>query len=92
MKVWIIISLMFLIENSELRIAETTREGTRFFMSEKQCMNSLENKMVEGEKLVEFFGGSFITGGSVFQKVKQCTEISLTEKDLKNLLRDLKKN
>ena len=92
MKVWIIISLMFLIENSELRIAETTREGTRFFMSEKQCMNSLENKMVEGEKLVEFFGGSFITGGSVFQKVKQCTEISLTEKDLKKLLRDLKKN
>ena len=75
MKVWITISLMFLIENSQVKIAETTREGARFFKTEKQCMNSLKNKMVDGEELVEFFGGSFVTGGSVFQKVKQCTEI-----------------
>ena len=92
MNVWIIISLMFLIENSQVKIAETTREGERFFKSEKQCMNSLTNKMVEGEELVEFFGGSFVTGGSVFQKVKQCAEISLGEKELKKFLRDMKKN
>ena len=92
MKVWIIISLMFLIENSQVKIAETTREGERFFKSEKQCMNSLTNKMVEGEELVEFFGGSFVTGGSVFQKVKQCAEISLGEKELKKFLRAMKKN
>jgi hypothetical protein len=55
-------------------------------------MNSLENKMVDGEILVEFFGGSFVTGGSVFQKVKQCTEITLTEKELKKFLRDIKKD
>ena len=44
MKVWIIVSLMFLIENSQVKIAETTREGARFFKSEKQRMNSLKNK------------------------------------------------
>ena len=92
MKGWIIVSLMFLIENSQVKIAETTKEGARFFMTEKQCINSLKNKMVEGEELVEFFGGSFVTGGSVFQKVKQCTEISLSEKQLKKFLRDVKKN
>ena len=91
MKVWIIVSLMFLIENSQVKIAETTKEGARFFKTEKQCVNSLENKMVEGEFLVEFFGGSFVTGGSVFQKVKQCAEISFTEKELKRFLRDVKK-
>ncbi len=91
MKVWIIVSLMFLIENSQVKIAETTKEGDRFFRTEKQCKNSLENKMVDGEKLVEFFGGSFVTGGSVFQKVKQCAEITLTEKELKKILRDIKK-
>ena len=92
MKVWIVVSLMFLIENSHVKIAETTREGTRFFKTEKQCVNSLKNKMVEGEKLVEFFGGSFVTGGSVFQKVKQCAELSLSEKELKKFIRDMKKN
>ena len=91
MKVWIIVSLMFLIENSQVKIAETTKEGDRFFRTEKQCKNSLKNKMVDGEILVEFFGGSFVTGGSVFQKVKQCTEINLTEKELKKLLREIKK-
>ena len=51
MKVWIIISLMFLIEDSQVKIAETTMEGNRFFKTERQCLNSLENKMVDGEKL-----------------------------------------
>ena len=61
-----------------------------FFSSEKQCLNSLENKMVDGDTMVEFFGGAFVTGGSVFQKIKQCMSIDLEEKQLKRLLREMK--
>ena len=90
MKVWIIVSVMFLMENSQVKIAETVNDNLRFFNSEKQCLNSLENKMVDGEIMVEFFGGAFVTGGSVFQKVKQCMAIDLQEKTLKRLLREMK--
>ena len=71
MKVWIIVSVMFLMENSQVKIAETVNDSSRFFNTEQQCLNSLESKMLDGDKLVEFFGGSFVTGGSVFQKIKQ---------------------
>ena len=90
MKVWIIVSVMFLMENSEVKIAETVNDSSRFFNTEKQCLNSLENKMVDGDKIVEFFGGSFVTGGSVFQKIKQCIAIELQEKQLKRFLREIK--
>ena len=90
MKVWIIASVMFLIENSQVKIAETVNDSTRFFSTEKQCLNSLEKKMVDGDVMVEFFGGAFVTGGSVFQKIKQCMEIELQEKQLKRLLREMK--
>ena len=90
MKVWIIVSVMFLMENSQVRIAETVNDGSRFFNTEKQCLNSLQNKMLDGDLMVEFFGGSFVTGGSVFQKIRQCMEIDLEEKQLKRLLREMK--
>ncbi len=90
MKVWIIVSIMFLMENSQVKIAETVNDTARFFNTEKQCLNSLQNKMVDGDELVEFFGGSFVTGGSVFQKIKQCMPIDLEEKTLKRLLREMK--
>ena len=90
MKVWIIVSIMFLMENSQVKIAETVNDSSRFFSTEKQCINSLEKKMVDGDMLVEFFGGSFVTGGSVFQKIKQCIAIELREKQLKRLLREMK--
>ena len=54
------------------------------------ALNSLENKMVDGDMMVEFFGGAFVTGGSVFQKIKQCMPIDLQEKQLKRLLREIK--
>ena len=90
MKVWMIISVMFLMENSQIKIAEMVNDSSRFFNTEKQCINSLENKMVDGDIMVEFFGGSFVTGGSVFQKIKQCVAIELQEKQLKRLLREMK--
>ena len=90
MKVWIIVSVMFLMENSQVKIAETVNDSSRFFSTEKQCINSLEKKMVDGDMIVEFFGGSFVTGGSVFQKIKQCIAIELQEKQLKRLLREMK--
>ena len=90
MKVWIIVSTMFLMENSQVKIAETVNDSSRFFISERQCLNSLQNKMVDGEKMVEFFGGAFVTGGSVFQKIKQCMAMELEEKQLKRLLREMK--
>ena len=90
MKVWIIVSVMFLIENSQVKIAETVNDSSRFFNTEKQCLNSLKNKMVDGEMMIEFFGGAFVTGGSVFQKVKQCMAIDLEEKQLKRFLREMK--
>ena len=90
MKVWIIVSVMFLMENSQVRIAETVNDGSRFFNTEKQCLNSLQNKMLDGDLMVEFFGGSFVTGGSVFQKIRQCMEIDLEETQLKRLLREMK--
>ena len=90
MKVWIIVSVMFLMENSQVKIAETVNDSSRFFNTEKQCLNSLENKMVDGDMMVEFFGGEFVTGGSVFQKIKQCMPIDLQEKQLKRLLREIK--
>ena len=90
MKVWMIVSVMFLMENSQVKIAETVNDNTRLFSTEKQCLNSLENKMVNGDVMVEFFGGAFVTGGSVFQKIKQCMEIELREKQLKRLLREMK--
>ena len=90
MKVWIIVSVMFLMENAQVKIAETVNDSPRFFSSEKQCLNSLENKMVDGDVMVEFFGGAFVTGGSVFQKIKQCMSIDLEEKQLKRLLREMK--
>ena len=90
MKVWIIVSIMFLMENSQVKVAETVNDTARFFKTEKQCLNSLQNKMVDGDELVEFFGGSFVTGGSVFQKIKQCMPIDLEEKTLKRLLREMK--
>ena len=65
MKVWIIVSVMFLMENTQVKIAETVNDNSRFFNTEKQCLNSLKNKMVDGDIMVEFFGGSFVTGGSV---------------------------
>ena len=40
--------------------------------------------------MIEFFGGAFVTGGSVFQKIKQCMAIDLEEKQLKRLLREIK--
>ena len=89
MKVWIIVSVMFLMENSQVKIAETVNDSARFFSTEKQCLNSLENKMVDGDVMVEFFGGAFVTGGSVFQKINQCMEIELEEKQLKRLLREM---
>ena len=46
--------------------------------------------MLDGDIMVEFFGGSFVTGGSVFQKIKQCVAIELQEKQLKRLLREMK--
>ena len=55
MKVWIIVSVMFLMENSQVKIAETIDDSSRFFNTEKQCLNSLENKMVAGDTMVEFF-------------------------------------
>ena len=90
MKVWIIVSVMFLMENSQVKIAETVNDSSRFFNTEKQCLNSLTNKMVDGDIMIEFFGGAFVTGGSVFQKIKQCMEIDLEEKQLKRFLRELK--
>ena len=90
MKIWIIVSVMFLMENAQVKIAETVNDSPRFFSSEKQCLNSLENKMVDGDVMVEFFGGAFVTGGSVFQKIKQCMSIDLEEKQLKRLLREMK--
>ena len=90
MKIWIVVSVMFLMENAQVKIAETVNDSSRFFYSEKQCLNSLENKMVDGDMLVEFFGGEFVTGGSVFQKIKQCMSIDLEEKQLKRLLREMK--
>ena len=90
MKVWIIVSVMFLMENSQVKIAETVNDSSRFFNTEKQCLNSLENKMIDGDNMVEFFGGAFVTGGSVFQKIKQCMSIDLEEKQLKRLLREMK--
>ena len=89
MKVWIIVSVMFLMENSQVKIAETVNDSSRFFNTESQCLNSLENKMVEGDVMVEFFGGAFVTSGPVFQKIKQCMAIELEEKQLKRLLRDI---
>lgn len=90
MKVWIIVSIMFLMENSQVKIAETMKDDARFFKTEKQCLNSLKNKMVDGDILVDFFGGSFVTSGSVFQKIKQCMAIELEEKELKRFLREIK--
>ena len=90
MKVWIIVSVMFLMENSQVKIAETVNDSSRFFNTEKQCLNSLESKMVDGDVMVEFFGGAFVTGGSVFQKIKQCMTIDLQQKQLKRLLREIK--
>ena len=75
-------------EESQVKIAETTIESSRFFKTEKQCKNSLRNKMVDGDIFVDFFGGSFVTSGSVFQKIKQCTKTHLAEKQLKSLLRE----
>ena len=90
MKVWIIVSVMFLMENSQVKIAETVNDSSRFFNTEKQCLNSLTNKMVDGDMMIEFFGGAFVTGGSVFQKITQCMAIDLEEKQLKRFLRDMK--
>ena len=90
MKIWIVVSVMFLMENAQVKIAETVNDTSRFFSSEKQCLNSLKNKMVDGDIMVEFFGGAFVTGGSVFQKIKQCIAIDLEEKQLKRLLREMK--
>ena len=90
MKVWIIISVMFLMENAHVKIAETVNDSSRLFNTEKQCLNSLERKMVDGDTMIEFFGGSFVTGGSVFHKIKQCVAIELEQKQLKRLLRDIK--
>ena len=90
MKIWIVVSVMFLMENAQVKIAETVNHSSRFFSSEKQCLNSLENKMVDGDIMVEFFGGAFVTGGSVFQKIKQCMAIDLEEKQIKRLLRETK--
>ena len=81
---------MFLMENSQVKIAETVSDSVRFFNTEKQCLNSLENKMIDGDKMVEFFGGAFVTSGSVFQKIKQCVAIEMEEKRLKKLLRDMR--
>ena len=90
MKVWIIVSVMFLMENSQVKIAETVNDSSRFFYTEKQCLNSLENKMLDGDNMVEFFGGAFVTSGSVFLKIKQCMAMELEEKQLKRLLREMK--
>ena len=90
MKVWIIVSVMFLMENSQVKIAETVNDSSRFFNTEKQCLNSLTNKMVDGDMMIEFFGGAFVTGGSVFQKIKQCMAIDLEEKQLQRFLREMK--
>ena len=90
MKVWIIVSVMFLMENSQVKIAETVNDSSRFFNTEKQCLNSLENKMLDGDNMVEFFGGAFVTSGSVFHKIKQCMAMDLEEKQLKRLLREMK--
>ena len=69
MKVWIIVSVMFLMENSQVKVVETVNDSPRFFNTEKlPCLNSLTNKMVDGDMMIEFFGGAFVTGGSVFQK------------------------
>ncbi len=84
MKVWIIVSV------SQVKIAETVNDSSRFFNTEKQCLNSLENKMLDGDNMVEFFGGAFVTSGSVFQKIKQCMAMELEEKQLKRLLREMK--
>ena len=46
MKVWIIISVMFLMEDTQVKIAETVNDSSRFFSTEKQCLNSLEKKML----------------------------------------------
>ena len=89
MKIWIVVSVMFLMENAQVKIAETVNDSSRFFSSEKQCLNSLDNKMVDGDIMVEFFGGAFVTGGSVFQKIKQCVAIDLEEKQLKRLIREM---
>ena len=36
MKIWIIVSVMFLMENAQVKIAETVNDSSRFFSSEKQ--------------------------------------------------------
>ena len=81
---------MFLMENGQVKIAETVNDSPRFFSSEKQCLNYLENKMVDGDIMVEFFGRAFVTCGSVFQNIKQCMAIDLEEKQLKRILREMK--
>ena len=81
---------MFLMENYQVKIAETVNDSTRFFNTEEQCLNSLQNKMLDGDNMVEFFGGAFVTGGSVFKKIKQCMVMELEEKQLKRLLREMK--
>ena len=35
MKVWIIVSVMFLMENSQVKIAETVNDSSRFFNTEE---------------------------------------------------------
>ena len=68
MKVWIIVSVMFLMENSQVKIAETVNDSSRFFNTEKQCLNSLANKMVDGDIMIEFFGGAFERVASFFKR------------------------
>ena len=68
MKVWIIVSVMFLMENAQVKIAETVNDSPRFFSSEKQCLNSLENKMVDGDMMVEFFWRSVCNRWLSFSK------------------------
>ena len=68
MKVWIIVSVMFLMENSQVKIAETVNDSSRFFNTEKQCLNSLTNKMVDGDMMIEFFWWSICNGWLSFSK------------------------
>ena len=70
MKVWIIVSVMFLMENSQVKIAETVNDSSRFFNTEKQCLNSLKNKMIDSiSKLCEISKDQINIKGKTTEKL-----------------------
>ena len=64
----------------------TVAKGLERYLHEQGFLT----QMLDGDNMVEFFGGAFVTSGSVFQKIKQCMAMKLEEKQLKRLLREMK--